>query len=684
MEDHVMKEYIPAYGIRLAALAFCKRTQDKSASNSRRKKTLVERIRNKMKRTHYGNKGDEHDEKCGTPTSTGVGNKYAAKLTKRVELGWLDYDFASKSYKQVRTKKSGGTRHINVEKGTTMPEILEAAKRLFFPEGSNTKGDVDSFVFDISDFSGEEIDIPDLTLDQMYSKTGFKIMRLYMRTKRIVKAETDETSESNDADSDGIPVLHPPTNRRKALSQPIPQESMEADRSAGGSQDTDSLGIPLTTSVQDLTTSDVTVETESSSSKDTGSIPQRDQITSEISVETESSLSKDTDTIQQRDTSMPTSEQSFTVTVSQHIDVDDTDKGEMFTDLPVDTPDEVEDLMQIPIVDLASPNSVEDLRVRRGHVLEDLINAFAQNPGLVTADLKIEMVSLLGNVEEAKGAGILRDCLTEFLGTFYEKCTLGTDIKVPLIRHDYGDAEWSAIARILEKGFEVGYFPILLAQPFLEEALYGYSESDMCTAFLSYVSVYERDLFKAALQDLGSVDEDELLDALDNYGCKVKPTEGSLREILGQLGHKELIQAPMYIRKCWRPILRTLAVGIPQPSLHEAISNRHPTNKTVLASLVFKQELIGNRSNVAKYLKRYVREVDHNGLCKFLRFCTGADQMNGNIEVNFVKMTDFECRPTSNTCSNLLNVSDSYPSMPQLRSDFNYVFASADWSMDYV
>ena len=53
---------------------------------------------------------------------------------------------------------------------------------------------------------------------------------------------------------------------------------------------------------------------------------------------------------------------------------------------------------------------------------------------------------------------------------------MGADVKVPFIRHDYEEKDWQSVARTFLKGYkEVEYIPLQLAQPFLDEALYGNS-----------------------------------------------------------------------------------------------------------------------------------------------------------------------------------------------------------------
>ena len=71
--------------------------------------------------------------------------------------------------------------------------------------------------------------------------------------------------------------------------------------------------------------------------------------------------------------------------------------------------------------------------VRRGHCLADLMMAFV-DPEVMNKDINVKRKLPNGQLEEGEGSGVLRDCLTEFWGDFYSKCTLGTNVKTPYIR----------------------------------------------------------------------------------------------------------------------------------------------------------------------------------------------------------------------------------------------------------
>lgn len=96
----------------------------------------------------------------------------------------------------------------------------------------------------------------------------------------------------------------------------------------------------------------------------------------------------------------------------------------------------------------------------------------------------LEMLLPNGCKEAAyDGGGVFRDALSEFWQTFYDKCTEGTDYKIPVIREDFNETKWESIAKILLKGWDdVKYFPIKLAPAFIEHCFLGavYSKKKIC------------------------------------------------------------------------------------------------------------------------------------------------------------------------------------------------------------
>lgn len=173
-----------------------------------------------------------------------------------------------------------------------------------------------------------------------------------------------------------------------------------------------------------------------------------------------------------------------------------------------------------------------------------------------------------------------QDCLTEFWMDFFDSCTLGVEVKVPFIRHDFQCEEWQVVARVFVVGWkQSGYFPVKLAIPFLEEVLYGSTTSSFKDSLLLYISQEERSVLLKALEDFNSVDTVELLDVVDAHECKQVPTKDTLLPVLAQIGHKVIVQAPMYVIKCWRPVVSSVAGLLPQEGLHHFIAQKNQLQK---------------------------------------------------------------------------------------------------------
>lgn len=52
-----------------------------------------------------------------------------------------------------------------------------------------------------------------------------------------------------------------------------------------------------------------------------------------------------------------------------------------------------------------------------------------------------------GELEAGDGMdNVLRNNNSEFWDEFYQKCTLGTEINISFLRHDYGYLQWESIS----------------------------------------------------------------------------------------------------------------------------------------------------------------------------------------------------------------------------------------------
>ncbi|KAF3844212.1 hypothetical protein F7725_013553 [Dissostichus mawsoni] len=113
------------------------------------------------------------------------------------------------------------------------------------------------------------------------------------------------------------------------------------------------------------------------------------------------------------------------------------------------------------------------LVLHHSNSFNEVIAAFS-DPDIMYKTLKVKRLLPDHSVEKGSGSGVVRDVYSSFWEEFYERCTLGTTVKLPFLRHNLSTATWKAIGRIFVKGFQdCQYMPIKLAPPFLEEMLFG-------------------------------------------------------------------------------------------------------------------------------------------------------------------------------------------------------------------
>ncbi|XP_046341918.1 G2/M phase-specific E3 ubiquitin-protein ligase-like [Haliotis rufescens] len=205
MKDEELSRYIPTYGDRLATVVWCKSRQLENPEKQTKSSGLFDRIREKMSnRRKRGQKDFDFLQ----------GNKNARKTSRRIEVGWMDFDTKVNAFKQVRSQNGGGTRHLSVYRDAGQADILAVAKQLFFTDGESKRGNEAQFTFSIKDFKGEEMG--QKTVANVYEETKVKIIRFYMYTKKkeneqdlstdVVQHQSNNESASQKKIDDGTPI----------------------------------------------------------------------------------------------------------------------------------------------------------------------------------------------------------------------------------------------------------------------------------------------------------------------------------------------------------------------------------------------------------------------------------------------------------------------------------------------
>lgn len=108
--------------------------------------------------------------------------------------------------------------------------------------------------------------------------------------------------------------------------------------------------------------------------------------------------------------------------------------------------------------------------------------------------INVEMYLSNGSKKSALEAGdVFRDALTEVWNSFYEICTSGTNLKIPVLRENFNKAKWEAVAEILLIGWkQMQSFPIKIAPAFIEKCIFAQIYTDLTETFLLVISESEK------------------------------------------------------------------------------------------------------------------------------------------------------------------------------------------------
>lgn len=344
-------------------------------------------------------------------------------------------------------------------------------------------------------------------------------------------------------------------------------------------------------------------------------------------------------------------------------------------------------LLNDPIIlDENIDKPVKNMVLHRGYIINELIEEFINIDSVNLRHVTVNIEMYLTNGAKELGldvGGVFRDALSEFWNSFYETCTNGTILKVPIIREDYNKVKWEAVAKIIYVGWkQVRYYPIKLSPVFMENCILNQTYSDLINNFLSIVSETEKDTLKTCINNFDETDFDELIDVLDNFECKRKPNKNNAQHIIYDIAHKEIIQKPKYIIDCWAPILSGL---LDFKTINNIYDKCDAKPKNVLNVLQVPDSLTSDEIKIYSYLKKYIREADKSTLEKFLRFCTGADLITDKkISIQFKNSTGIQRTPVAHTCSSVLELDVSYDNFPDFRSEINSVLSSNIWVMDFA
>lgn len=315
-----------------------------------------------------------------------------------------------------------------------------------------------------------------------------------------------------------------------------------------------------------------------------------------------------------------------------------------------------------------------------------------KDPTILQYDLDITIISHNGHEEEGKGTGVVREVLATFWDQCYNSLTTGALEKVPNVRHDHQRAEWEAIGRIIIYGHSVvGYFPTTLSRAFVATVFFGeesLTPDFLIESFKLYVSSEERAVLDKSLGHECNPNDEDLLDFLSSFKCYKCPTKDSIKTIMHELAHQEIVQKPRYIVDCLTPIFNALRAH-PHFQTFEALVNfyneKKPSSKKIVKLLSASPESAAQQSSL-DHLKRYVRNLEGNALGNFLQFLTGSDIIVcDSISVTFTQLDGMTRRPVAHTCGPLLELPSTYQSYNELAEELTSILRDKQaWSFNIV
>lgn len=333
----------------------------------------------------------------------------------------------------------------------------------------------------------------------------------------------------------------------------------------------------------------------------------------------------------------------------------------------------------------------KSITVHRCTIRKDVIEIFSDK-NILNFNLNVVVIDANGQQEDGKGRGVMLDVLTNFWQECFTALTVGSNEKIPFIRHDLQKKEWEAIARVLVYGYrKLKYFPLKLSHLFIASCLFGeesITPEFLLESFREYIAPEDKEVLDKCMGDAFDPNDEDTLEFLSTFKCFKLPTKDNVKTIIVELAHQELIQKPKYVLICWTPIVNLLRQEDcfqTLEGLKQLYQNKRPTAKKIVK--LFKVETSNDAERQSlDYLKRFVKSLEGPALAMFLHFCTGSDVITcDSIEISFTLLDGLQRRPIARTCIPMIELPATYESYPALAEEFtNIMKEDQAWSFDMI
>ena len=195
MDDSQLEKFLGRLGDRLAVREFCSKHTSlditKKTGPMGKKRQLLSNLAKKVAAKQKSLEPGYSDSSCAeSGRSFNVGNTNAESTERRVEVGWLNFDSKSASFKQVRSTTGGGVWSLTVTKSITLSAVMDVSINNFFPNGMSIRGPLENFSFEMSDRKGSPLEMTS-TVEEAYDQESFpkRVLRFNLRTTPLIEKQ---------------------------------------------------------------------------------------------------------------------------------------------------------------------------------------------------------------------------------------------------------------------------------------------------------------------------------------------------------------------------------------------------------------------------------------------------------------------------------------------------------------
>lgn len=335
------------------------------------------------------------------------------------------------------------------------------------------------------------------------------------------------------------------------------------------------------------------------------------------------------------------------------------------------------------------------LEVNRESLFKDLVVKYESFISC-DAELRVKFVK-----ENSVGPGVCAEMFSSFWEVMENKYLEGNLAKVPVITPDTCSFYFQ-LGRILSHGYVLtGYLPLFFAKAFFLSLLPTVgSEVDhniIMESFMDYIDNCESEALSQCLNSQsGQVPEcfdGVVVPMLSRFNCRQVPTLEDLRSTLLKVASYTFISQPYFaIRELKQGMLSahpSLWKKCTKEVIIQAYAMLIPTPQRVLETITEPDFSSHQEQLVFDYLRRFILSLKKEDLCKFMRFITGKPHCGLHpITIVYRKGdTEYTRRPTTHTCSTVLNLPLSYSSetfSTFFKEFHNILDNSFLWSFDFV